>query len=223
MPVVQRVSRENRPRRKAQAEGRRVWRRAQATLILWAGRLLAKRLKIQAEMLGDYIGRGETVLDVGCESGHLCKYLAEMHGATATGIDVHDARTIPIDFRIFDGESIPFADNAFDHVVLSFVLHHSNDPMALIKECRRVARRSVIAFEDLPESRFGRMSTSIHVWLFNVIWRLQSAGDYRAALRWLGDNAAKVVETPLPPLPGDPFDFLYRVPHALLVYQLPDD
>jgi SAM-dependent methyltransferase len=223
MPVVQRFSKENPPQRKAQADWRRVWRRAQATWILFAGRMLAKRLKIQAEMLSDHIGRGETVLDVGCESGHLCKYISEMHGATATGIDVHDARTIPIDFRIFDGKSIPFADNAFDHVVLSFVLHHSNDPMALIKECRRVARRSVIAFEDLPETRFGRMLTSIHVWLFNVSWRLQSAGDYRVALGWLGDNAAKVVETPLPRLPLDTLDFLYRVPHAMLVYQLPDD
>jgi 2-polyprenyl-3-methyl-5-hydroxy-6-metoxy-1,4-benzoquinol methylase len=221
MPVVQQFSRENRPRRKAQADWRHLWRRAQATFNLWAGRLMAGRLTTQAEVLGDHIGRGETVLDVGCETGHLCKYLAEMHGATVTGIDVHDARTIPIDFRIFDGESIPFADNAFDHVVLSFVLHHSNDPMALIKECRRVARRTVIAFEDFPETRFERMSTSIHVWIFNVIWRLESGGDYRAALRWLGDNAAKVVETPLPRL--DWMDSLYRVPHAMLAYQLPDD
>jgi SAM-dependent methyltransferase len=223
MPIVQRFSRENRPQRKAQGNWRRIWRRAQDTRIQWAGHVLAKRLKIQAEMLGDHIGPGEMVLDVGCESGHLCKFIAEMHGATATGIDVHDERSVPIDFRIFDGKSIPFADNAFDHVVLSFVLHHSSDPMALIKECRRVARRSVIAFEDLPETRFARMLSSIHVWLFNVSFRLESGGDYRMALRWLGDNAAKVVETPVPPMPLETLDFLYRVPRALLVYQLPDD
>ncbi len=171
-------------------------------------------------MLGEHIGRGDTALDVGCETGHLCKYLAEMHGATATGIDVHDARTIPIEFSVFDGKSIPFPDKAFDHVVLSFVLHHCNDPMGLIKECRRVARRSIIAFEDLPETRLGKLLTAIHIGLFKAAYRLESAGDYRAALGWLDDSAANVVKTPLP---LDWFDVLYRVPHVMHVYRLEDN
>jgi ubiquinone/menaquinone biosynthesis C-methylase UbiE len=199
---------------------RRGWRRAQATLIPWSPRVLGKRLESQAGMLGDHIAQGDTVLDVGCETGHLCQYLADMHGAVATGIDVHDARRIPIDFSVFDGRSIPFDDNSFDHVVISFVLHHCNDPMALIKECRRVARRSVIAFEDLPETRVEKVLTKIHIGLFKVAYRLESAGDYRTALQWLGANATDVVETPLP---LDWFDVLYRVPHVMLVYHLPAD
>jgi ubiquinone/menaquinone biosynthesis C-methylase UbiE len=171
-------------------------------------------------MLCEHISRGDTVLDVGCETGHLCKYLADMYGATATGIDVHDARTLPIDFSVFDGRSIPFDDNAVDHVVLSFVLHHCNDPMALMKECRRVARRSVIAFEDLPETRVEKTLTKVHIGLFKLAYRLESAGDYRTALEWLGANSTDVVETPLP---LDWFDVLYRVPHIMLVYQLPND
>ncbi|MEE6176570.1 methyltransferase domain-containing protein [Mycobacterium sp. 050134] len=202
------------------ADWRRAWRRAQATLIPWSPRVLGKRLESQAAMLGDHIKQGDTVLDVGCETGHLCQYLAEMYGATATGIDVHDARTLPIDFQVFDGKSIPFEDNAFDHVVLSFVLHHCNDPMALIKECRRVARRSIIAFEDLPETRVEKTLTKIHIGLFKVAYRLESAGDYRTALEWLGDNVSSVTETPLP---LDWFDVLYRVPHVMLTYQLPTD
>ncbi|CPR08359.1 type 11 methyltransferase [Mycobacterium bohemicum DSM 44277] len=218
--TAERTANDIRPRRTAASGWRRGWRRAQATLIPWSPRVLAKRLESQAELLGDHIGRGDTVLDVGCETGHLCKFLADMHGATATGIDVHDARSIPIDFSVFDGRSIPFADNAFDHVVISFVLHHCNDPMALIKECRRVARRSVIAFEDLPETRTGKLLTKIHIGLFKVAYRLESAGDYRTALDWLADNSTNVVETPLP---LDWFDVLYRVPHVMLVYQLPAD
>ena len=78
-------------------------------------------------------------------------------------MDVKDFRVAPIAFRTFDGTSIPFADKAFDHVVLCFTLHHSHDPMALIQECRRVARRSIIVFEDLPDSRFGKLKVSLHV------------------------------------------------------------
>ena len=185
----------------------------------WSPRVLAKRLESQADMLGGHIGSGDTVLDVGCETGHLCRYLADMYGATTTGIDVHDARSIPIDFSVFDGRSIPFEDNAFDHVVLSFVLHHCNDPMTLIKECRRVARYSVIAFEDLPETRVEKGLAKIHIGLFKVAYRLESAGDYRTALQWLSDDAASVVQTPLP---QDWFDVAYRVPHVMLVYQLVD-
>ncbi|BBX61131.1 hypothetical protein MSAS_03050 [Mycobacterium saskatchewanense] len=124
MTAVSRSSSADRARADRRAGWRRAWRRAQATLIPWSPRVLGKRLESQAAMLGDHIKQGDTVLDVGCETGHLCQFLAEMHGATATGIDVHDARTIPIDFSVFDGKSIPFEDNAFDHVVLSFVLHH---------------------------------------------------------------------------------------------------
>ncbi|QLL09620.1 class I SAM-dependent methyltransferase [Mycobacterium vicinigordonae] len=211
---------EDRPRLERRTNWRRTARRAQATLIPWSPRVLGKRLESQAAMLGGLVSRGETVLDVGCETGHLCMYLADMYGVTATGIDVHDARTIPIDFQVFDGRSIPFEDNSFDSVVLSFVLHHCNDPMALIKECRRVARRTIIAFEDLPETRVEKMMTKVHIGLFKLAYRLEPAGDYRTALEWLGDNSTEMVETPLP---LDWFDVLYRVPHVMLTYQLGKD
>ncbi|OBI89833.1 class I SAM-dependent methyltransferase [Mycobacterium asiaticum] len=220
MTALQRFFTDDRRRTDRRANWRRAGRRAQATLIPWSPRVLGKRLESQALMLGDHIGRGDTVLDVGCETGHLCQYLAEMHGAITTGIDVHDAVTTPIDFSVFDGRSIPFPDNAFDHVVLSFVLHHCNDPMGLIKECRRVARRSIIAFEDLPETRVEKALTKFHIGAFRLAYRLEIAGDYRTALQWIEEQAVEVSETPLP---LDWFDVLYRVPHVMLIYKLAND
>jgi ubiquinone/menaquinone biosynthesis C-methylase UbiE len=171
-------------------------------------------------MLGDYIGRGDRVLDVGCGAGYLANYLQEMCGADLTGLDVQDFSTGDIAFSRFNGTSIPFPDQTFDHVILSFVLHHSRDPMTLIQECRRVARRSVIVFEDLPENRFGRMLVAIHVGLFKTAYRLRSTGgDYPSALAWLGCNAANVVQIVLP---VEWFDVLYRVPRFLLVYEFSD-
>jgi ubiquinone/menaquinone biosynthesis C-methylase UbiE len=171
-------------------------------------------------MLGDRIAPGDSVLDVGCGAGYLANYLQEMYEADLTGVDVQDFRTGDIAFSRFDGTSIPFPDRTFDHVILSFVLHHSNDPMTLIQECRRVAQRSVIVFEDLPENRFGRILVAIHVGLFKAAYRLRSTGgDYPSALAWLGRNAANVVPIVLP---VEWFDVLYRVPHILLVYELSD-
>lgn len=171
-------------------------------------------------MLGDYVGPGDSVLDVGCGAGYLADNLHQMYAAVTTGLDVQDFRRSDIAFRRFDGISIPFPDGSFDHVVLSFVLHHSQDPMALIRECRRVARRSVIVFEDMPDNRFGKMLTSIHVGIFNEFYRLRSTrGDYRSALEWLGGNVVNVTRILLP---VEWFDVIYRVPRFLLVYQLSD-
>src|SRR6266403_4053040 len=83
----------------------------------WSRQAMAIRLRNQAEMLADYVRRGDSILDVGCGTGYLCKYLEEMYGAEPTGLDVKDFRVAPIAFRNFDGTSIPFADKAFDHVV----------------------------------------------------------------------------------------------------------
>jgi ubiquinone/menaquinone biosynthesis C-methylase UbiE len=178
------------------------------------------RLRSQAEMVGDYVSRGDNVLDVGCGTGYLAQYLNEMYAAKLTGLDVKDFSVAPIDFHRFDGVSIPFPDGAFDHVVLSFVLHHSYDPMTLIQECHRVARRSIIVFEDLPDSPLDRILVSVHVWIFQRFYRLKSPkSDYRSALVWLGDKAANVVRTLMP---VEWFDVLYRVPRFLVVYELSD-
>jgi ubiquinone/menaquinone biosynthesis C-methylase UbiE len=182
---------------------------------------MAIRLRNQAEMLADYVRRGDSVLDVGCGTGYLCKYLEEMYGAESTGLDVKDFRVAPIAFRTFDGTSIPFADKAFDHVVLCFTLHHSHDPMALIQECRRVARRSTIVFEDLPDSRFGKLKVSLHVEAFQRFYRIGTprSAAYRSALTWLSDKAVTVVRTAMP---QEWFDISYNVPRFLLVYALSD-
>jgi len=192
-------------------------RQASVTARPWSRESIAMRNRNQAGMLRDYIRPGDSVLDVGCGTGYLTKSLEENLGAQATGLDVQDFRVAQVPFCEFDGISIPFPDRTFDHVILSFTLHHCHDPMALIRECRRVARRNIMAFEDLPEGRFGRMLVALHVEAFRRQYRLeQKGGDYRSALGWLGDMALKVVRNPMP---YEWFDHLY-VPRFLLVYKL---
>jgi ubiquinone/menaquinone biosynthesis C-methylase UbiE len=143
-----------------------------------------------------------------------------MYGVDPSGVDVEDFRRADIPFRQFDGTSIPFPDNAFDHVVISEVLHHSHDPMALIRECHRVARRSAIVFEDLPDGRLGKFVLSLHVEAFaryhRYPFRPADIGEYRKALTWLGDNAPCVARIPQPP------EWLSVYPRVLFVYELPD-
>lgn len=178
----------------------------------------AMRLREQAEALADYVGPGESVLDVGCGTGHLSVYLREMYGAVPTGIDVKDFRQTDIPFAEFDGTSIPFPDRSFDHVILSEVLHHSHDPVRLAAECDRVARRRVIVFEDMPGGLVGKLALQAHVQAFAYYrrypFRPARLDEYRQALAWLATKAAGVKRIPQPP------EWLTVYPRVLFVYDL---
>jgi len=67
-------------------------------------------------------------------------------------VDVQD-RFLPslnIETAIYDGTTLPFADDSFDCILLFNVLHHvpAADRMALIHECHRVAGRGPIYIKD---------------------------------------------------------------------------
>jgi SAM-dependent methyltransferase len=178
------------------------------------------RLQDQAEMLRDYVRQGDSILDVGCGTGYLSKYLKEMHAVEPIGVDVKDFREHPIPFHSFDGTSIPFPERAFDHVLISYALHHAHDPGTLIQECRRVARRTVIVFEDLPDHLFGRLMLFIHVSIFALSYPFRPAKgeQYRSALNRLGDQATNIIRIAIPP---KWLHILY--PRFLVVYALSND
>jgi SAM-dependent methyltransferase len=86
------------------------------------------------------------VLDVGTGPGQVAGRIAQ-RGAHPVGIDFSEAMLIEarrrqpgIDFRRASAETLPFDNEEFDAVVGNFVLHHSGDPAALLKEAFRVLR-----------------------------------------------------------------------------------
>ncbi|MBI2698317.1 MULTISPECIES: class I SAM-dependent methyltransferase [Mycobacterium] len=178
----------------------------------------AVRLREQAQALVDYVGPGDTVLDVGCGTGHLSVYLRDMYGVVPHGIDVKDVRQTDIPFTEFDGTSIPFPDNAFDHVILSEVLHHSHDPVRLAAECDRVARRRIIVFEDMPQGLVGKLALQAHMQAFAYYrrypFRPARLDEYRQALAWLATKAVDVQRIAQPP------EWLTVYPRVLFIYDL---
>jgi len=94
--------------------------------------------------------RGEKALEVGCGGGILCEEIARL-GFETTGVDPSEpslraaaghARTTGLDIRYVkgSGESIPFADSAFDVVLCCDVLEHVRDLPAVISEVSRVLK-----------------------------------------------------------------------------------
>lgn len=95
-----------------------------------------------------HIRPGYTILDVGAGSGIFSKRVAAAFDAKVTGVDIIDYKDNDIDIHIFDGKKLPFDDGSFDVVFAAFVLHHDKRHASLVKEMRRVSRKTVIVYED---------------------------------------------------------------------------
>lgn len=101
----------------------------------------------QAVLERTRVGPGTRFLDAGCGSG-MAAELAAARGAEVAGVDAAEA-TLSIarsrapagDFRKGDLEELPFADEAFDVVTAFNSLQYAGNPVAALREARRVARR----------------------------------------------------------------------------------
>lgn len=87
-----------------------------------------------------------------------------------------------------DGRALPFADESFDACVASFYLNHLDDPVAGLKEMRRVVRTGG--------------------WLATAIWdaptRARHNGVVAEAITRVAGDLATHVPAPDQPLPTDP-------------------
>jgi len=113
---------------------------------------------------------GKCVLDYGCGPGHdligfgtysACKRLVGVDVSSSSVAEsrvrlaLHgiSAETMVLDSRVIE---LPFEDATFDHIHSSGVLHHTPDPVAILKELKRVLK---------PEG-----SINVMVYNYDSIW-----------------------------------------------------
>jgi SAM-dependent methyltransferase len=88
------------------------------------------------------------ILDAGCGNGYFTWYLERL--GTTVGVDyaramlrTHPGRTL----AQASAARLPFADRSFDLVFCSNLLHHVDDPVAVVAELGRVSRHWVVLHE----------------------------------------------------------------------------
>jgi ubiquinone/menaquinone biosynthesis C-methylase UbiE len=115
---------------------------------------------------------GASLLEVGCGTGHFAAALTEA-GFRVAGVDPEEAMLAIARARVpvarADGLHLPFQDGAFDGAFLVSVLEFTADPVALLREARRVARRRVVVLALASDSWLG-LRRRVSGWLGHPIF-----------------------------------------------------
>jgi SAM-dependent methyltransferase len=107
------------------------------------------------------LGPGDHLLEVGCGGGLLLRD-ALATGADATGLEHRDEmvqlardRAPGAEVVLAQAESLPFEDSTFSAVAMSIVFFFLDDPVGVLRECRRVLRPGgrVAVYTTGPELR----------------------------------------------------------------------
>lgn len=126
----------------------------------WAVRLFNKSVLKQikfAEMI-EALGatEGKQILEVGSDNG-VFSYLFRQRGGNWKSADVDERSVQAIRelvgthvYRLFDGESLPFATDEFDVVLLVDIIEHLHDDDGFISEIYRVLKPSGLLIVNAP-------------------------------------------------------------------------
>jgi SAM-dependent methyltransferase len=146
-----------------------------------------RRVRVLVDQIGALVPAGAQMLDVGTGDGQIAKMIGEKQaGAQVQGIDIMLRAKTHIPVSLFDGTTIPFADNGVDVVTFVDVLHHTADPQRLISEAARVARRAVIIKDHLSENAFDHATLRLMDWVGNAPHGVVLPYNYAPRADWDG-------------------------------------
>jgi ubiquinone/menaquinone biosynthesis C-methylase UbiE len=147
--------------------------------------IAARRVRVLVESLAALVPNGSRLLDVGCGDGQITKLVvARRNGVEATDIDVLLRPKTHIPVAKYDGTTIPFQDANFDVVMLIDVLHHTENPAALLGEATRVTRRYVLLKDHFRNGIFAGATLRLMDWIGNVHHGVAPHYNYLSETEW---------------------------------------
>ena len=125
----------------------------------WAHRVRKCRRQVLACL--EYAPHARTLLDIGCSAGYVLE-AAKAEGLTPTGLDLSSFAVNLCRERGFQAEvgsltAMPFPDASFDIITLKHTLEHVEDPLAALREVRRVLKPGGVAFVIVPDAAYYKI------------------------------------------------------------------
>ena len=131
-----------------------------------------------------FIRKKSKILDIGCGSAIIANTFQNFFDTEVIGVDVVDRRIFPIAFSLTNGKKLRFPDNSFDNVLIAYTLHHSQDPVVLLKEVKRVAKHRIFIYEDLPEDFLSKLICYFHSFSFDKFFGNKNKTTFKTEEQW---------------------------------------
>lgn len=147
--------------------------------------VFGRRVKVLSGALAAAIPDGGTVLDLGCGDGQVALGLMALRpDLKVQGVDVLLRPVTHIPVTLYDGKALPFADDSVDYVTIVDVLHHTDDPAAVLAEARRVARLGVVVKDHLREGMLAGPTLRLMDWVGNRGHDVRLPYNYLDSRQW---------------------------------------
>lgn len=126
-----------------------------------------------------------SMLDVGAGTGEMAQAINQFHPEVSiSGIDVYIRSQTFIPIFQYDGNTLPFADNSFDAVMIIDVLHHCDSPVAVLQECARVSKEWVIVKDHVSNSMYDKQILKFMDWIGNRSHGVNLPYNYLSSSEW---------------------------------------
>lgn len=147
--------------------------------------VFGRRVRVLAQALAGAIPGPGSVLDLGCGDGQIASELMKLRPDLAVeGVDVLLRPVTHIPVTLYDGAVLPFADQSFDYVTIIDVLHHTDDPAAVLAEAARVARLGVVVKDHLREGLLAGPTLRAMDWVGNRGHDVRLPYNYLDSAQW---------------------------------------
>ena len=149
-----------------------------------------KRLSVLGNALSMFIPnqpiRG---LDIGCGAGELTEIIAEKRPLIRlTGVDVlkriHCESEKKFQYKNYDGKKLPFEDKSFEFSYLIDVLHHTDNPNALLAEAIRVTKHFILIKDHIAETRLDSWKLHMMDYVGNRSQQVYLPYHYLSKAEW---------------------------------------
>lgn len=173
-----------------------------------------RRINRLCELISNLLPQNDlSLLDVGSGDGALANCIKKKNNLSKVhGVDIliRDDIKIPVDE--FDGSYLPFENNSFDYILLSDVLHHTENIKSLLAECSRVSSGGIIIKDHLCENNLDYMILRFMDKVGNSRYDVNLPHNYKSSVEWgnVFDKTGLTVENWIPQLS------LYPKPFHLL-------
>lgn len=125
------------------------------------------------------------VLDVGSGNGMLAQLIMQQRPElNISGIDVHLREKSFIPTTKYDGQTIPFPDASFSSVMIVDVLHHTDNPVHVLRECLRVSRGVVVVKDHFYANPVERQLLRLLDWVGNAPHGVRLPYNYFTRAEW---------------------------------------